>query len=130
MPLPNTMPLQTGLPNVGMARTSTANANRDGTGTLSTILTAGANGSKVARIFVKATATTTAGMIRLYKTDNAGANPRLFREYIVTAITPSASIKTWENEELIDDDIVGGCLIKGAPHNAEQFDFIISSWDY
>lgn len=45
-----------GSPAIGAASLSTANANRDGTGTIATILTAGASGTKIEEIVLKSDA--------------------------------------------------------------------------
>lgn len=114
---------------------ATANTNRDGTGTLSTILTAGASGTRVERIKWKATGTTTAGMIRLYAYD--GSNARLIEEIPVTAITPSGTVEAWEAEILFgcaSPDypllIPSGWSLKAAPHNAEAFVSICVAGDF
>lgn len=75
---------------------STANTNRDGTGTLGTLLTAGASGSRVDDINIVATGTTTAGMVRLFLHD--GTNARLVREVPVSAITPSSTVAAFSSE--------------------------------
>lgn len=117
------------------AMAATANANRDGSGTLSTILTAGASGTRVERVKFKATATTTAGMIRLYL--HNGTSAFLIEELPVTAITPTASVETWESE------ILFGCAypdypllipatwtLRAAPHNAEAFNALVVAGDF
>jgi hypothetical protein len=81
-------------PRSEVATISTANTNRDGTGTITSVFTAGANGSRVERIEIKANATTTAGMVRLFRKKGAGAW-KLWREYAITAVTPSASAVTF-----------------------------------
>lgn len=80
-------------PRVGLGQVSVANANRDGSGTLATIFSGGANGSLVDKVTAKATGTTTAGMIRYYLHD--GTNARLIYEKTVDAITPSAIVAAW-----------------------------------
>lgn len=87
-------PQYVGTPKTGMAAISTANPNRDGTGTIGTVFTAGASGSRIDAISIKATGTTTAGMIRLYIHD--GTTARLMTEVPVSAITVSATIPAWE----------------------------------
>jgi len=72
---------------------STANANRDGTGTLGTVATAGASGGRISTLALTATGTTTAGMLRLYISD--GTNHRLIKEISVDAITPAANTKAF-----------------------------------
>lgn len=68
---------------------STANTNRDGSGTIGQTFLAGASGSRVERIRIKATGTTTAGLIRMYT--YTGAAYVLFQEIAVSAITPSGT---------------------------------------
>lgn len=50
------------------ARIIAANTNLDGTGTLGVVATAGAEGMRIDAIAIKATATTTAGMLRFFLT--------------------------------------------------------------
>ena len=52
---------------------STANTARDGTGTIATIWTVGANGGLCQSVRVQATATTTAGVIRLFQKPSGGS---------------------------------------------------------
>lgn len=55
-------------PKLGEVQISTANTNRDGTGTLGTVLVAGTSGTRIDKIQITATGTTTAGMVRLFVT--------------------------------------------------------------
>jgi hypothetical protein len=73
-----------------VGQVTTANTNRDGTGTIATIFTAGSSGSRIEMVEIQAIVTTTAGMIRLYIHD--GTNARLFREQPIGANTVSASV--------------------------------------
>lgn len=72
---------------------ATANTNRDGSGTLGTLFTAGANGSIVDHISIVALSTTTAGAIRVYI--NNGATSFLRWELLVPAIIPSVTVAVW-----------------------------------
>lgn len=77
---------------------TTANTNRDGTGTIGTLYTAVAKasdgeGAVVQSITVCATSTTTAGVVRLYR--HNGSTFFMIREILVTAIVPSATLKSW-----------------------------------
>lgn len=82
-------------PILASAQVSAANANRDGTGTIVTVVTSSvAEGVKITAIVIKAIVTTTAGMIRLFIND--GVNTRLWREVPVDAITASASVAAFE----------------------------------
>ncbi|HSW62702.1 MAG TPA: hypothetical protein VLH56_05245 [Dissulfurispiraceae bacterium] len=89
----NISPIFTLTPVIGITSISTANPGRDGTGILGTVLTGGADGTRINRIVVQARGPTTAGMIRLYIGDNAGIpNIFMWREVIVTAIVASATV--------------------------------------
>ena len=76
-------------PTIGSAAISTANANRDGTGTLATVFTAGASGAVLEAISITADGTTTAGVIRIFAEDGAGL--RLIDEVTVLPITPNVT---------------------------------------
>ena len=77
-----------------VAQVSTANTNRDGTGTIVTVFTAGSSGSRIETVDITATGTTTAGMIRLFLHD--GTNARLLTEQPVPARTPSATAAAFQ----------------------------------
>lgn len=81
-------------PRCNVAQLGVANTNRDGTGTINTVFTAAVTGSRIDTIMLKATGTTTAGMIRLYVHD--GTNARLLTEVPVLAVTPSSTSPAWE----------------------------------
>lgn len=70
-----------------------ANAGRDGSGTIVTVFTAGASGSRIDDTALTATVTTTAGMVRLFLHD--GTTARLWREVIVPANAVSATNPAW-----------------------------------
>jgi len=115
-------------PRLGIAAISTANTNRDGTGTLGTVLTAGAAGSRIDSIVIQATATTTAGMVRLFIHD--GTNARLYDEVPVFAVTPGASSPAWgtalgNNTPLSSARyplvLPNGSSLRASTHNAETF---------
>jgi hypothetical protein len=77
----------------GSAALQTANTAKDGTGTVTTIMTAGANGSRVDYVRVRATGTNTATVFRLF-INNGGsnavaANNILFTEATIAATTLS-----------------------------------------
>jgi hypothetical protein len=69
---------------------STANTNRDGTGTLGTVITAGSSGTRIDRIRVQAIVTTTAGMVRLFLYD--GSTFYALEEVSIAAATVSATV--------------------------------------
>ena len=65
-------------PKIGAAAVSTANTNRDGTGTIATVFTAGASGSKIEEIVVKATGDPADSVVTLFLHD--GTDYWLFDE--------------------------------------------------
>ena len=72
----------------------TANTASDGSGTLVTAFTAGINGSRLDEIrFINsqtAVALSSAMLVKVFITDNAGANPRYYDELAVAAATRAA----------------------------------------
>lgn len=77
-------------PRCAVATVSTANTGRDGSGTIATVFTAGASGSRIDEVRIKATVTTTAGMVRLFIHDGTAAN--LLTEQPIAAVTVAASV--------------------------------------
>jgi len=112
-------------PATAVGQVSAANTNRDGTGTIVTVLTAGASGTRVDDITVTATGTTTAGMVRLYLND--GTNSRLWREIAVSAITPSGTVAAFtaalSNLGLV---LKTGWSLRASTHNAEAFNVAVT----
>lgn len=100
---------------------STANTNRDGTGTINTVITSGTDGTRVDGVRIQATGTTTAGVVRLFTYD--GATWRLLAEILVTAITPSTTIQAWSYDWIPPVPLVlpTGVNLGASTHNAESF---------
>lgn len=115
-----TTPNYGGTPYIGMVQVATANTNRDGTtGTYGSI-SVGSAGSRVEEVVVSAIGTTTAGMVRLFLSD--GTNTRFLAEMVVSAITPSGTVKAWTARMLFDNlCIPAGWTIKVNTNNAETF---------
>lgn len=121
------------LPRVAVGVISTANTNRDGTGTgpATAIFTAGASGSKIEEIKVKARGTTTAGMVRIYLWDGSGTDGHLVEEVPVTAITPSATVETFEATLTYDNLFIPtGWSVTASTHAAETFGILIFGGDF
>ena len=139
----NTQPIFTLTPNLGMARSSTASATRDGSVTASIAigLTAGINGTRIDRISITS-ATLAIGVIssamvaRIYLSDVTGANYRLYKEIAMSATLPTATA-VGVNATL---NISGGLIIRSGQqigcgqslYNGpqDQLDFIIEGGDY
>lgn len=123
------------VPKVGVGQISTANTNRDGTGTIGTVFTAGSNGSRIDMIDLQATATTTAGMIRLFVHD--GTNAILIGELPVTAVTPSGTLPAWTAQlntntmtQLLPITIPTGWSLRASTNNAEAFNIVAFGGDF
>ena len=125
-----TKPQFTVIPKVGIASISTLNAGRDGSGTLGTVFTAGASGSRIDKAIIKATVTTTAGMVRLFIHD--GASAKLLTEIPVTAITVAANTPAFETVI----DFLGGLVLptgyslRAAAEKAEIFNILAFGGDF
>lgn len=122
-------PQYTAIPRVEKVTISMANTNRDGTGSISVLISGATNGTLLDAVIIKATGTTTAGMIRLFHRRGAGTWS-LFREYPISAVTPSGSVQTFSSENQIGIVIPGGDEIGVATHNAEPFNIIATGGDF
>lgn len=128
----NTDPIFTLIPKIGIGQLTTANTNKDGTGTIVDLLTGDTDGTRVFRITIEAIVTTTAGMVRLYIYD--GANTRLWKEVSVSAITPSATVLafTYTLELLGERALVlpNGYKLQGSTEKTETFNVFVEAGDY
>ena len=88
-------------------------------------LTAGASGSRIDDIYMVATGTTTAGVIRLFVHD--GTNARLLSETLVSAVTPSTTVQVWSNT-LLSQAIVlkTGYSLRASTQIGETFNIIVT----
>jgi hypothetical protein len=123
------------VPKVGVGQISTANTNRDGTGTIGTVFTAGSNGSRIDMIDVQATATTTSGMIRLFVHD--GTTAFLVAELPVVAVTPSATNPAYSQQlntntmtQFLPIVLPTGYSLRASTNNAEAFNVIAFGGDF
>lgn len=107
------------------AQISTANTNRNGTGTIVSVISGASSGTRVDDISIVATGTTTAGVVRLFISD--GTNIRLWQEILVAAITPSTTVAVWSatllNQALL---LKSGWSLQAATNNAETFNVIVT----
>jgi hypothetical protein len=110
--------------NNGAVVISTANSNRDGTGSLGTVITAGASatykGCKIESLTIKATGNTTTGTVRLFLYD--GTNTKLLTELRIPAVTQTSTEPAFEQTiDLGNFHLQAGWLIKASTENAESF---------
>ena len=115
---------------VAAAEISAANTNRDGTGTVVVVKTAGSDGSRIDLLRVVAEGTTTAGVIRLFIHD--GTSFFLVKEILVTAVTPSTSTEVFSSEWVPTEPILlpSGYSLRAATNNAETFNVFAFGGDY
>lgn len=83
------------------------------------IFAAGASGSRIDAVFIKATGTTTAGQVRLAIYD--GASWRVIKEVSVTAITPSGATSSFESTVVLGIVIPTGYKLQANTLNGEGF---------
>jgi hypothetical protein len=110
------------VPRVSGVTITTANTNRDGTGTLGTVITAGTDGTRIDRIRAQAIVTTTAGRVRLFLYD--GSAYYALEELPIAAATVSATVSGATAEVTFGDvrplTLPTGWSIAAGTHNAED----------
>jgi hypothetical protein len=117
-------------PKIGIGALSVANALRDGNGTIVTTFTAGTSGSRIDKIVIKATATTTAGTVRLFV--HNGTNASLFSEVIINPVVVSATNPAFETVV----DLLGGLILptgyslRASTEKAEAINVIALGGDF
>lgn len=127
-------PIYAATPRNSSVAISTANTNRDGTGTIGTVFTAGANGSRIEQIGIVPDAAVTAGMVRLYI--YTGAAYFLFKEIPVQALTPSGTSPVqpfWmASGNNIEMPLIlpNGYSLRASTNNAETFHITAVGGDF
>lgn len=135
-------PQYAAVPAIGFVQISAANTNRDGTGTLGTLVVGRAPGTRIDKIAFRAIGTTTAGMLRIFHAVNgltlnadgtiasfSAPTKRLLAEVAVAAYTPSATQKAFGSAVAAEGDwtppadfVLGQYeALYVSTHNAETF---------
>jgi hypothetical protein len=121
--------------NTGIAKITTANTSLTGSGTLNTdiwnVLTAGANGTLIKTVTVKAIANTTHGMVRLFIYDGT-ANTRLLQEIDITPVTKASISPAFETKIELNFILKAGYILRATTQNTETFNVIAEgmNWAY
>lgn len=122
-------------PKIGAAAISTANTAKDGTGTIGTVFSAGASGSRIDAINLKATVTTTAGAVRLFI--HTGSSYFLLTEIPVVAVTSSATSPAWEAQlntnsmsQILPIILPTGYSLRASTNNAENINVLAQGGDF
>lgn len=130
-------------PIVEYAQVTTANTNRDGTGTTVLVCSGPSSaqgagvGKRIARVVIKATGNTSAGMIRFYISLDGGTTKRLLTEVSVANVTASGTVLSWSG---IAPDLEGvvlqgqvasqSCQLYASTVVGETFNIIVYSATY
>lgn len=124
---PNTSPIHPVTPLAPSVNISAASAIRTTTGVTGLVLvhtagnTASDYGDRIDIVNVKATGTTTAGMVRFWIYSGSG-NASLIKEQLVTAITPSATLAAFEVDVVFPQLILPkGYSLYATTEKAESF---------
>ncbi len=109
-------------PRIASVNVATANTNRDGTGTVATLITGASTGTRIAEIVIKARATTTAGQVRVFLHD--GTTFYFFDEIAVAAATVSASVQGTRVVTTYNNLVLPSASwsVRVSTHNAESID--------
>ena len=117
-------------PKVGMVQVTTANTNRNGTGTIVTVFTAGTLGSRVDWIEITAVGTTTNNVIRLFISD--GTTTWLMDEILITANTPSVTNRVSRQTVVYSNPLVlqPNWSLRASTNNTETYNIIAFGGDF
>lgn len=117
--------------NTGIAQISTANTALDGSGTVGTVLTAAANGTLIKTVTIKATGSTTLGMVRLFIKNPAFRGiTTLLTEVEVPQITQAAIRPTFECVLKLNYNLKPGYQLIATTEVANTFNVIAESLDW
>ena len=111
----NTSPIYSISANVAWGTVATANTAKDGTGTVVTVFTAGAEGSRIEKIRVRAAGTNVATVLRVFinngATNTTATNNTLFTEATIAATTLSEVAALAETDILMGVSLPAGYKI-------------------
>lgn len=109
-------------PRIASVNVATANTNRDGTGTVATLITGASTGTRIAEIVCQAKVTTTAGMVRIFLYD--GSTYYFFDEVSIAAATVSGTVKGTRVSTLYNNLVLPSASwsVRVSTHNAESID--------
>jgi hypothetical protein len=80
---------------------------------MKTLVTAGSNGTKVSQLGCKVEGTSVAALLLVFVTDTSGANPKLYDEIVISAITSSTTVATFRSITSYSDlQLASGQLVQ------------------
>lgn len=108
-------------PRLAIVAVSAANTNRDGTGTIVTVMAGAAAGTRIYEVASQWTVTSTAGMLRLYISTDTGSTWKLFDEIPIAVAVGSASVPESRVSRPYANLVLptAAFLLGAATHNAE-----------
>jgi len=117
-----TSPSFAATPRLASVNIATANTNRDGSGTVATLITGASTGTRIAEIVIKARVTTTAGQVRVFLYD--GTTYYAFDEIAVAAASVSASVQGTRVSTTYNNLILPSASwsVRVSTNNAESID--------
>jgi len=126
----STTPNYASTPRIGSAGLTTADANRTTPTNFGIVLAAGASGSRIDRMSICATATTTAGMVRLFIHD--GTTYRLIKEVQILPVTVSATQPAYAVDLTFDGGIAlpTGYSLRASTEKNEAFSVVAYGADF
>lgn len=136
----NVQPIFTLTPNCKGTTINAANTAKDGSGAITTLFTAGTNGSRVDRVTItnsQATAgANSASVNRIWISDTSGANYKLYKESAVAAVTGSntaigysTTLNFVSGLILASGQLLGGTIAVRASAS-DNMDFVVEGGDY
>lgn len=111
----NTSPLFALTPYSPYAELTATTTDKTGATTtnMKTLVTAGTNGTKVTQIGCKVAGTSVAALLLIFITDTSGANPKLYDEIVISAITSSTTVATFRQINTYTDlELKSGQLVQ------------------
>lgn len=126
-------PIFAATPKVGNASISLADTSRTAPTNVGIVLSGGTSGTRVERVRIIATGTTTAGMVRLFLYD--GSAYHLIDEVSVSAITPSGTVQPFSATQDYTAPgnvllVPNGWSLRATTHNAEAFQVTAFGGDF
>jgi hypothetical protein len=121
----NTSPTFGGPFKTGNVSIATANANRDGSGTVGTLWAAAPTDGDICEVIrIRYIVSTTAGMVRVFRDTGAGtaASRFLIHEFVVPVVTVAANVAGHSDAWHPNLKLKSGELIVVSTHNAEECD--------
>jgi len=136
-----TQPQYAATPEITITQISTANTNRDGSGTITEVCAGPSSargtgvGRRITRVTISATGNTTAGAVRFFISTNSGTTDFMIVERSVPAITVSTGVTPPFRTEVAE---LVGLVLQGtvstattnlyaSTHNAETFNILVES---